>query len=94
MARVLLQLLCTALVLTFFYYQNNAHALGAKPEVVQTFSAKRIKVSDANGLEQSSDPSKHPNVWLMPVLDRLFSNPELQHATTSLGLTFSSGKTL
>lgn len=83
MARVLLQLLCTALVLTFFYYQNNAHALGAKPEAVKTFAAKRIKVADANGAELVSDPSKHPNVWLMPLLDRLFTRMGLSHTDTA-----------
>ena len=94
MARVLLQLLCTALTLAFFFYQHNANTQDTGSAATQSFSAKRIKVSDTVRAVQVSDPSKHPDVWLMPLLDRLFSHPDLQHASAALGLTFTSGKTL
>lgn len=85
MARILFQLLCTALTLAFFYYQNNAHTLQAKPQVDHAFPAKRIIVSNATDRAPTSAAINHPDEWLLPFLDRFFTQIGLPHDDGSAG---------
>lgn len=86
MFRVIFQLTSVALTLAFLFYQNNVPPPQDDNIGARTFGAKRIKVTASDDVRPISDPMKHPNVWLMPVLDRMFGNPHFQQASASLGL--------